>query len=361
MTKIFILILIISGIFAISVQGATTPSESCVNVKIYNPISNETDEKCFTPPVTFIKTITGYCAQVTAYGISPDGLCGEFSTPCDIPFDWEWVDSCDDPQIIETTSNTLIGGGNVFTSEPIDVVIEGLGDNTEENFEAKEIIVRKKTITIEKGKGKGGKTTTNVKNDKKNPTIVNVEVINSNNEFEEINLAPIPEDEIIIIESGDVTATTENDVSIINSTLVINDGDELHPIDFLPDEALEQVEENNDNAIEVDEIELKVTDKIPVYRIRGKRNADFLFIIPITLEFITVVNAQTGEIIAEETPFWSFLARLKKDKVLRKEFKKNELFKNIKKEAKKKIRQERRKAQREAREAARAAKRANST
>lgn len=356
MKKIFILVLLISGMLVISVQGATNPSESCVNVKIYDPISNETDEKCFRPPVTFVKTSTGYCAQVTVYGINSDGVCGEFSTPCDIPFDWEWVDSCDDPQIIETTTSTVIGGGNIFTSGPIDVVIEGLGNIGEgqNNLEVDEIIISIEIITIDRGNrnGRGRTTTTNTRRDSQNPTIVNAEVINSENEFEEINLAPLPEEGIIVIESGDVIATTENEITIINSTLVINDGDQLHPIDFLPDEALELVEEANDNAIEVDEIELRVENRIPVYEIRGTRNADLLFIIPVTLEVISIVNVQTGEIIEEKTPFWSFLARLKTDKVLRKEFKYIELFKDIKDETKKQIRKERREALREALEAA---------
>lgn len=353
MKKIFILFLLISGMFVISIQGATNPSESCVNVKIYNPISDETDEKCFTPPVTFVKTSTGYCAQVIVYALSPAKRCGEFTTPCDIPFNWEWVDSCDEPQIIETTSSTVIGGGNIFTSGPIDIVIEGLGniDDDQGYLEVEEIIISIEIITIDRGKGKGGITTTNTSQDSQNPTIVNVEVINSENEFEEVNIAPLPEEEIIVIGSGNVTATTENDVSIINSTLVINEEEELHPIDFLPDEAIEIVKEKNSYAIEIFEIELKIENKTPVYEIRGRRNADFLFIIPVTMEIVSVVNAQTGEIIEEKLPFWSFLARLKTDEAIGKESKYIELFKVINDGSKKIIREERREGLREALEA----------
>lgn len=354
MKKIFILVLLISGMLVISIQGATNPSESCVNVKIYDPVSHETDEKCFRPPVTFVKTSTGYCAQVIVYALSPAKRCGEFTTPCDIPFNWEWVDSCDEPQIIETTSSTIIGGGSIFTSGPIDVVIEELGNITEENFEVQEIIVSTTIIktVITREDGRGITITTNANQNSDDPTIINVEVINSENEFVEINLAPLPEEGIIVVESGNVTAATENEVTIINSTLVITDGTELHPIDFLPDEALEQVEEHNDNAIEIFEIELKIENRAPVYEIRGRRNADLLFIIPVTLEIISIVNAQTGEIIEEKLPFWGFLARLKTDKVLRKEFKYTELFKVINEGPKKIIREERRKALREALEAA---------
>ena len=115
---------------------------------------------------------------------------------------------------------------------------------------------------------------------------------------------------------------------------------------------MELVEEANDNAIEIFELELRVENQTPVYEIKGRRNADLLFIIPVTMEIISIINAQTGEIIEEKTPFWSFLARLKTDKVLRKEFKYIELFKDIKDETKKQIREERREALRKALEAA---------
>jgi len=346
MSKIFILFLIVFGIFASSVQGSTHLLESCVNVKIYNPISNETDEKCFRPPVTFVKVGSNYCAQVTVYAISPDGTCGEFSTPCDIPFDWEWVNSCDNPQIIETTSGIVIGGGEVFTSGPIDIIIERLGSTGQQHIIAETITVTPTTVTITfiNEQGESVVTTTNTSRDSDFPTIINVVVANSENEFEEINIAPLPEEGIIVIESGRVTATTINDIFITNSILVIIDDGQLYPVDFLPEEALKIVEKHNMNSIEVDAIELTVQNGTPVYKISGTRSADLFFIIPITLDIVTFVNAQTGEIISEETPFWGIISKPKEDKVERKELANNDIFDEITKEANKIIREQLRKA-----------------
>lgn len=345
LSNIFILFLVIFGLLLSTAHSATATSEACVNVQIYNPISNEISEKCFKPPVTFIKTGMGYCAQVTVYAISPDKTCGEFSTPCDIPFNWEWVDSCDNPQIIETPGNTVIGGRNVFTDRPMGVVIEGLGNINEQYFEADTVTITPTAVTInaKNEQGESVITTTNTSRDSDFPTIINAEVANSKNKLEEINILPLPEEGIIVIESEGVTATTTNDILLINSILVINDDGQLYPVDFLPHEVLEKVEKQNKNAIEVDEIELTVQDGAPVYIITGTRAADFLFIIPVTMEIVSVVNAQSGEIISEETPFWSFLAKLKEDEVQRKELPNDSLFDEIKKEANKKIREEIRK------------------
>lgn len=363
MNKQLILVLIISTILLGVAYSTTNPSESCVNVKIYNPVSNETDEKCFRPPVTFIKTSTGYCAQVTAYAISPDDLCGEFTTPCDIPFDWEWVDSCDNPEPVETITSTVIGGGNVITSGPVDVVIEGLGNIGDDVVEVETIIISTNTITIDTRNGQGdrGRTTANANNNSNAPTIVNVEVVNSNSEFTEINIAPIPDEEIVVIESGGVIATTQNEITIINSTLVISDGDNLHPIDFLPDEALERVEAANDNAIVVDSIELSVQNNAPVFEIIGRRQADFLSIIPVEIEIVTTVNAQTGQIINERRPFWSFLTRGRSKEVSRSEFGQSHLFDEINNANDRATRQERREGQRDDRVAAAEAQTGNST
>jgi hypothetical protein len=55
---------------------------------------------CKVPPSTGITPKPGVCIQVIAPAISPDGICKEFRTPCDVPEGWKEVAEC--PSSIKT-------------------------------------------------------------------------------------------------------------------------------------------------------------------------------------------------------------------------------------------------------------------
>lgn len=43
----------------------------------------------------FVAQAQNACVQVIQPAVSPDGICQEYSTPCDVPEDWKSVPSCD--------------------------------------------------------------------------------------------------------------------------------------------------------------------------------------------------------------------------------------------------------------------------
>lgn len=55
-------------------------------------VRRQIDRVYFSTPVPADKM----CPQVITPAINADGVCVEFRTPCDVPMNWEVVDSCDD-------------------------------------------------------------------------------------------------------------------------------------------------------------------------------------------------------------------------------------------------------------------------
>ncbi|MDP3014802.1 MAG: DUF5667 domain-containing protein [bacterium] len=49
---------------------------------------------CKVPPTTGIAPKPGACIQVITPAISPNGICKEFPTPCDVPAGWKKVEKC---------------------------------------------------------------------------------------------------------------------------------------------------------------------------------------------------------------------------------------------------------------------------
>jgi len=58
---------------------------------------------------------------------------------------------------------------------------------------------------------------------------------------------------------------------------------------------------------EIQKVELKVAEEKPVYEIEGVKAGKLLWLIPVNLSVQTHVDAQTGETIKIEKPWWSFL------------------------------------------------------
>lgn len=75
-------------------------------------------------------------------------------------------------------------------------------------------------------------------------------------------------------------------------------------VKITPEQALSKATE----ITTIKKIELKEENTKPVYSIKGTKQAKLLFIISVSLEVETKVDAKTGNVISINKPWWSFLA-----------------------------------------------------
>jgi len=76
------------------------------------------------------------------------------------------------------------------------------------------------------------------------------------------------------------------------------------PINILPDDAKAKgIEETPD----IKKVELKSEGENPVYSVIGTKQVRIFFIIPVSMEVETKIDAETGNKIAVNKPWWSFL------------------------------------------------------
>ena len=61
-----------------------------------------------------------------------------------------------------------------------------------------------------------------------------------------------------------------------------------------------------EEEIQLDKIELKERNEKPVYLVKTIKKARLFFLIPISMKIETQVNAQTGDVISVQKPWWSF-------------------------------------------------------
>ena len=142
-----------------------------------------------------------------------------------------------------------------------------------------------------------GKTTTCPTIETK-PTITTVETLTGT---ETIQVKKI--EDKLQIESGKTSANSKETFVIEESKLYITTSSGNKQIKVLPEEASSKAK-----VTTVKEIELKEEASVPVYSVKGTKEAKILAIIPISLEIETKVSAESGEIVSISKPWWSFLA-----------------------------------------------------
>jgi len=79
------------------------------------------------------------------------------------------------------------------------------------------------------------------------------------------------------------------------------------PIDILPEYAISKAKGVAETP-EIKKVELKVEAEKPVYSVKGIKQARLLFIIPVSMEIETKVDAETRDVISVNKPWWSSLA-----------------------------------------------------
>jgi hypothetical protein len=107
------------------------------------------------------------------------------------------------------------------------------------------------------------------------------------------------------IESGDIAALTDAEVEIEDDRLFIRQENVKAQIRFLPSAAHAKVKESG--ISELQDIQLVVKDKRPVYLFAGSESGRLLALIPVKVPVAVDVDAETGEVRHIGRPFWSFL------------------------------------------------------
>lgn len=108
----------------------------------------------------------------------------------------------------------------------------------------------------------------------------------------------------LTIRTGGTVGTTRETLVIENERLTLKTSTGNKEIKISPEEASRVA-----RATSIKEILLKEESAKPVYSVVETKRARILFIIPVSFEVATRVDAQTGQMIGVNKPWWSFLAR----------------------------------------------------
>jgi uncharacterized membrane protein YkoI len=102
----------------------------------------------------------------------------------------------------------------------------------------------------------------------------------------------------ISIESNNVSAITNVLLKIENQSLFIQTGTGYKEITMMPDEAATMAEGKTEK------IELHVIEDEPIYTVKSQRRAKVLWLFQTDMEVETRINAGTGIVEEEITPWW---------------------------------------------------------
>jgi len=105
---------------------------------------------------------------------------------------------------------------------------------------------------------------------------------------------------------GDVVAITKETLKFENNSLKIETPKTEISVNVLPSVATQVVISKEKQ--EIKNIELKVSEDKAIYEINGTRAARILFIFPVTVPITTHLNAENGETVKVDKPWWSILA-----------------------------------------------------
>jgi hypothetical protein len=105
------------------------------------------------------------------------------------------------------------------------------------------------------------------------------------------------------IKTEKASATTTETLVIEEDKLYLKTYEGNKQIKITPEEASSKSEITTPKEIEIKEETMK-----PIYSVTGTKDARILFIIPVSMEIETKVDAETGDVFSINKPWWSFLA-----------------------------------------------------
>lgn len=108
-----------------------------------------------------------------------------------------------------------------------------------------------------------------------------------------------------LVEIDGKAINTQKGIEIKNSRLHLETSVGSKEIKILPNEVYSKGQE----ITRIEEVKLTEESQSPVYSVKGTKQAKLLFILPVTLRLETKVNAESGEILSVNKPWWSFLTR----------------------------------------------------
>ncbi len=108
-----------------------------------------------------------------------------------------------------------------------------------------------------------------------------------------------------ILETPVASAQYVGQIGIEESKMFMATSVGKKPINILPEDAVGISETPNMASAKV---VLKEKFQKPVYSVKGERQANLLFVIPVKMEVETEVDAEIGNVISISKPWWSFLA-----------------------------------------------------
>lgn len=109
-----------------------------------------------------------------------------------------------------------------------------------------------------------------------------------------------------ILETPTTTTEYRGRIVVKQSKLFMDTPAGEKPINILPEYAISRAKGVAETS-EIKKVELKVEAGKPVYSVKGIKQARLLFIIPVSMEIETKVNAETKDVISVNGPWWSFL------------------------------------------------------
>lgn len=109
-----------------------------------------------------------------------------------------------------------------------------------------------------------------------------------------------------ILETPVISAESSKELVIEESKLFMETSSGREVINILPEDAVAASE--TPQMASVKSIELREESQKPIYSVKGVKQARLFFIIPVSMEIETKVDAETSNVISVNKPWWSFLA-----------------------------------------------------
>ncbi len=117
-------------------------------------------------------------------------------------------------------------------------------------------------------------------------------------EVEGVEVEIIPGKGEVKIVEGNVTV--KGNIKLEYSNKILMAVESGRPIKVLPSELISIVKG------EIEEVEM-VDEEAPRYKIKSREKGKFLWVVPVTVAKESQVNAESGRLISEDRPWWSFL------------------------------------------------------
>ncbi len=133
--------------------------------------------------------------------------------------------------------------------------------------------------------------------------ITNVGVL-TNSGTRQVSINSSPSTGTYTITSGNVEATSALNITVTDNSLKAGNA----TITIVPSEAVSILEANVANTnVTISHIDLENNQTLTGYSIQGQVSAKILFLLPVQYTVNATVNAQTGQVISVQKPWWAFL------------------------------------------------------